>query len=126
MLRKRKPLYWRVSGPGEIPPTEITSTGTKIWRDAVGLPHRDGGLPAVERVNGEREWYVHGQRHRDGDLPAIELANGHRAWWVNGERHRAGGEPAVLHWNGSKEWWLRGEFVRRTAASRFKSDTDPA
>ena len=54
--------------------------------------HRDPvngvGLPAVERVNGDKEWYVNGQLHRDPvnviSLPAYKGANGDKEWWMNG------------------------------------------
>lgn len=44
---------------------------------------REGGLPAVERANGTKKWYVDGKLHRDGGLPVIEHADGTKKWWVN-------------------------------------------
>jgi hypothetical protein len=44
-------------------------------------------------VDGDKEWWVHGKRHRDGGLPAIERMNGDKVWYVNGKRHRDGGLP---------------------------------
>lgn len=46
--------------------------------------HRDGGLPAIEMMNGTREWWVNNKPHRDGGLPAIEHADGSKEWWVHG------------------------------------------
>ena len=44
--------------------------------------------------------------HRE-DGPAIEWADGEKQWWVNGERHREDG-PAIDNGNGSKQWFLNG------------------
>ena len=32
--------------------------------------------------------WVNGKRHRDGDFPAVENVNGTKEWWFNGQRHR--------------------------------------
>jgi len=51
--------------------------------------------------------------------PAVEWKNGNKAWYINGDRHRIDG-PAVEWTNGYKEWWINGikfteeEFKRRT------------
>jgi hypothetical protein len=73
-----------------------------------GKLHRDNDLPAVEWVDGDKEWYQNGQRHRDNDLPAYERADGSKAWWQNGLRHREDG-PAIEWANGRKEYWLDGK-----------------
>jgi hypothetical protein len=70
-----------------------------------GLYHREDG-PACEFSNGDKEWWVNGERHRV-DGPAIELANGYKSWWLNGKRHREDG-PAIEYPNGYKQWYLNG------------------
>jgi hypothetical protein len=94
---------------------------TQEYRNEKGKLHRADGLPAVERANGDKEWYVNGKYHRDGGLPAIEYINGDKYWWVNGKRHRetplggsegVGGLPAVEYSSGDKYWYVNGELHR--------------
>jgi len=56
---------------------------TEYFKDkAMTVHHRLDG-PAVEGVNGRKEWIANGARHRlDG--PAVEDADGHKVWLVNG------------------------------------------
>jgi hypothetical protein len=82
--------------------------GNKEWW-VNGKQHREDG-PAIERTNGHKEWYLNGKPHRDGG-PAVEWANGTKVWWVNGQRHREDG-PAIEYAEGTKEWWLNGEPCR--------------
>ena len=113
------------------------------WRTVDGKLHRDGGLPAVEWANGDKEWWVRGQLHRecglpavedadgtkiwyeyytlhrDSGLPAIEHANGYKEWRVRGQQHRDGGLPAVERADGSKEWWFWGEWITEDKAQRI-------
>jgi hypothetical protein len=63
--------------------------------------HRVDG-PAVERNNGDREWWQRDRLHRVGG-PAVELANGVREWWQNHEQHREDG-PAIINSTGNKVW----------------------
>lgn len=59
--------------------------------------------------------------HRE-DGPAVEWDDGDKAWFIDGNRHRVDG-PAVMSANGSKEWWINGkklteeEFNKRRWAS---------
>ena len=47
--------------------------------------------------------------HRE-DGPAIEYPDGDKAWYLNGERHRMDG-PAI-EWSGSgKQWFINGVFI---------------
>jgi len=48
-----------------------------------GKLHREDG-PAIENVNGDKEWFFNNKRHRT-DGPAIEYADGDKEWFVNGE-----------------------------------------
>ena len=90
----------------------IDADGTARWLNADGIYHRDGGLPAVERADGTKSWWVDGRLHRDGGLPAVERANGTKKWHVDGRLHRDGGLPAVEYTDGSKEWWVDGKRVK--------------
>jgi hypothetical protein len=92
----------------KYPKKEITSEGT-FWYNEKGEYHREDG-PAVERVNGDKEWYLNGQLHRE-DGPAIEYANGYKSWYLNGQRHRENG-PAIEWADGTKEWFLNGKLHR--------------
>ena len=58
--------------------------GTLYYKDPeMKIRHRTDG-PAVEDVDGHKEWWVNGVLHRlDG--PAVELMNGDKVWYVNGE-----------------------------------------
>lgn len=44
-------------------PAVVTNDGTRIWMRE-GVPHRDGGKPAVVRPDGTREFWLYGQRIR--------------------------------------------------------------
>jgi hypothetical protein len=71
--------------------------------------HREDG-PAIEWSNGDKEWYINGERHRE-DGPAVVRVNGTREWWIYGKRHRKGG-PAVIRANGIREWWIDGNETK--------------
>ena len=60
------------------------SYGNKFWKNKDVQLHRING-PAVEYVNGTKEWFVNGRLHRT-DGPAIEFADGSKLWSVNGQR----------------------------------------
>jgi hypothetical protein len=95
--------FHRVDGPA------VTyKNGDRNWY-LHGEKHRVDG-PAVEYVNGGKEWYLNGERHRT-DGPAVEYANGNKEWYVNDNRHRTDG-PAIDHANGDKEWWVNGKLHR--------------
>ena len=49
-------------------------------------------------------------RHRE-DGPAIEDVEGNKEWWVNGKLHRLDG-PAVEYSDGVKEWWVNDVHIR--------------
>lgn len=84
------------------------------------LVHRDNNLPAVEAVNGYREWRVMGQLHRDDNLPAIESTNGVREWWVHGKRHRTNGPALVAR--GSEKWYVDGKLHRVDGPAVIEND----
>ena len=72
------------------------------YRDVI---HRLDG-PALECADGDKFWYVNGQKHRV-DGPAAEDTSGNKAWYVDGKRHRLDG-PAVEWYDGEREWWVFG------------------
>ena len=72
------------------------------------IHHREDG-PAIEYVDGYKEWWLNGKLHRE-DGPAIEYADGNKQWQLNGKLHREDG-PAVERANGDKYWYLNDEFT---------------
>ena len=102
----------RTTEEEEIPPQPpspsvgiVLSDGSVEHRDAQGQLHRLDG-PAIERANGDKEWYQNDLRHRlDG--PAFEGADGTREWYQNGRCHRLDG-PAIERVSGNKQWWICG------------------
>jgi hypothetical protein len=81
----------------------------KEWRNTDKKLHREDG-PAVEYANGQKEWWIDGQRHRE-DGPAILHDNGSKSWYLNNERHRLDG-PAIEYFNGSSRWFLHNVLHR--------------
>ena len=65
-----------------INPPNITECDFDIVKERRNMLHRVDG-PAIERRNGDKEWWVNGRLHRlDG--PAIERADGSKAWYLDG------------------------------------------
>lgn len=89
-------------------PTEITKKGNRIWRNAAGYNHREGG-PAIEFANGSKMWSRNGLLHRE-DGPAYERSDGDKFWYRNGRLHREN-VPAVELADGGLEYWINGERV---------------
>lgn len=87
--------------------------GSKEWYQN-GEIHRTDG-PAVERPNGYRAWHQNGGLHREGG-PARTWKDGSEEWWQNGKLHRIGG-PAAKYSNGSTEWWQDGKRIASTITS---------
>ena len=111
--------------------------GSIVWLDAHAKLHREDG-PAIENINGDKEWWIHGKRHRVGapaseyygggatcgatmwfqngqlhrlDGPAIEDATGKKEWYQYNKRSRTDG-PAVIGSDGRQEWYLDGKLHR--------------
>ena len=89
--------------------SELIEHSERIWRNAAGKLHRKDG-PAIERANGDKEWYQNGELHRENG-PATEYANGDKIWWLNGKTHRKDG-PAIERANGDKLWYRNGLLHR--------------
>jgi len=84
-----------------------------------GIKHREDG-PAVESLNGYKEWRIDGVLHRlDG--PAFEDINGHKEWWVSGLLHRIDG-PAVESSDGRNHWWIDGKNYNSTILLRLREE----
>ena len=84
----------------------------KISINKNGQLHCTDG-PAIERLNGTKEWYLKDQRHRT-DGPAIERLNGTKEWYLKGQKHRTDG-PAIEYSDGTKKWYLNGQLQKREA-----------
>lgn len=82
----------------------------KLHFNSEGQLHSINDEPAVEYVDGDKEWYKNGQPHRE-DNPAVEYSNGDKYWYVNGHLHREDG-PAIEYVNGDKYWYRNGKFIR--------------
>ena len=77
----------------------------KIWRlnsDPQGVLHRDFNRPAIVRENGSREWWVEGRLHRVGG-PAVEDVNGEKQYYLNGVAQTAASVSAAP----KKPWWKK-------------------
>ena len=95
------------------PECKISASGNRYWmlnadEDGDLVYHREDG-PAIEYVNGSKEWYLNGKFHRE-DGPAIEWSNGSKQWYLNGKLHREDG-PACEWSGGSKSWYLNDKEV---------------
>ena len=88
-------------------PARVWTDGDKEWF-VHGERHRLDG-PAVEWSNGARAWIVHGKLHRT-DGPALIRGDGTQEWYFDGQVHRLLG-PAVIHLNGKVEWWYKGLHI---------------
>jgi hypothetical protein len=95
---------------GDFPSVEWAN-GDKAWY-VFGQRHRDNDLPAIEYAEGTKIWYVSGQMHRDNDLPAYEGANGTKIWYVSGQRHRDNDLPAIVYVYGFKAWYKKGKHYQ--------------
>jgi len=96
----------------------VDSDGS-MWLDQHMRLHRIDG-PAIERNNGDKEWWLHGAWHREG-APAIEHADGYKEWRMHGKKHREDA-PAVEWANGGKQWWLHGKRHREGAPAIERAD----
>ncbi len=88
---------------------KIDEVGNIFWRNKGDRLHRLDG-PAIEWIDGSKEWYQNGWIHRLGG-PAIERVDGSKEWYQNGVLHRLDG-PAIEWETGSKEWWKEGRLHR--------------
>jgi hypothetical protein len=59
----------------------IDERGTKWWQLPNCYLDREDD-PAIEYNNGDKFWFINGQRHRE-DGPAIEWNDGFKSWFLN-------------------------------------------
>ena len=99
---------------------EIDDVGNIRWyKWDTNQLHREDG-PAVEWVDGGKEWYLNGKSHRENG-PAIKYVNGSKYWYLNGQLHREDG-PAIEYADGSKYWYLNDKFHRKNGPAREYTD----
>lgn len=63
----------------------MTTDGTLMYLTKDGKYHREDG-PAIEHLDGHKEWWVNGQLHRV-DGPAIEHADEIQEWFIDGKKY---------------------------------------
>ena len=76
----------------------------------------------IKVFSNERKFYHLNNQdtlHRENDLPAVERPNGTKEWWLNGDLHREKG-PAIEFFNGKKEWWWYGEKLEVNSQEEFE------
>ena len=104
--------YWYtngvLNGPDDDSPAVEYVNGTKEYYKK-GLRHRLNG-PAIIFYTGTEERWKNGLRHRLNG-PAIKCANGDEEWWENGSRHRLDG-PALIYIGLVQHWYKNGELHR--------------
>lgn len=131
-IHKLKTIYTTIlesKGDSGPPYVNVYSNGDKYYYKTpkMTILHREDG-PAIEHVNGHKEWWINGKLHRT-DGPAIEYADGGKDWYINGKLHREDG-PAIENSNGIKRWYLNGklltekEFKAYFANKRYKASHD--
>jgi hypothetical protein len=75
--------YFRRNNDGIICHSEYRDR----FYDENGVLHNDTGEPAALDSHTEfKEYYLHGERHRGHFQPAVIKANGEREYWVYGEK----------------------------------------
>ena len=127
LITQKHQKKWKLNGSvhREKGPALEFSNGEKRWCKN-GIMHRDNNLPALEYEDGDKEYWLFGDKYELLDnntkefyylgrlhrylLPAIEYPNGDKEWWHDGKRHRREG-PAVIYGN-KKFWFEHGEFIK--------------
>ena len=71
-------IVWKKLSPAYFSPFGVS------WPPRA-LPHRSGDLPAVEWIDGKKEWWVKGVLHRQDGLPAVTYSDGIKHWYENGK-----------------------------------------
>jgi hypothetical protein len=80
---------------------EVSSIGTKRWRNKKGYYHRLDG-PAIIYRDGDMVWYRHGNRHRD-DGPALDWPSANRFKWYKDGREYEPSAHELMVWKMKKE-----------------------
>ncbi len=97
----------------------VRSDRTVYCIKGTDILHREDG-PAIELVDGRREWLVNGKLHRE-DGPAVEWPDGSKCWYINGRQHRVSG-PALEWSDGAKEWYINGKIHREDGPAAIYSN----
>ena len=102
----------------DLPAIEYIN-GTKNWYKN-GELHRENGLPAIQNPDGQNYWFFNGKLHRSGDLPAIEKPSGTQEWYLHGVLHREGDLPAVENVGvGYAAWYFFGKLMKRRVRGKI-------
>ncbi len=120
LFAKYKPADW-YRNEQNLPDGSYINNTFDVGHIKNGKLHRDDG-PAIERFNGDKEWYINGKLHKENG-PAIELDDGTKSWYKNGKRHREDG-PANEFANGDKEWRINDELHRDGGPAVEKANGD--
>jgi hypothetical protein len=86
-----------------------------------GRLHRDGDLPAVICLNGDKFYYRNGQNYRADDKPNVVRIDGTVAWWRNDVPHRDD-LPAIIDPDGNQQWYTDGKKHRLGAPAVVNVD----
>ncbi len=84
MNKEQQKTWQTLSEPAPI----IDEFGNKFWYDSKGNFHRDNDNPAIEWVDGSKQWFINGLAHRNHGRPAVINANGDKAWWIHGVKQK--------------------------------------
>ena len=90
--------------------TGVFTTTNRTIHLKEGKLHREGDLPAIEYVNGDKRYLVNGFKHRE-NKPAVEKANGDYIYYVQGKCHNPTGPASKLTrwWGIQYRWVLNGK-----------------
>jgi hypothetical protein len=94
----------------------VDNQGNRRWYNANNKLHREGDLPAVELIDGTKEWRRDGLLYRENDQPDLIRDDGARFWHSIGKRdwgdmglvnyiHRKGGRPSI-EWSSTNHEWI--------------------
>jgi len=88
----------------------IENSIARIWHNSDGERHRTDG-PAIEHINGTKEWWFNGVRHRV-EGPAIEDPKGFRGYYFHGVK--------VKHsLNDQTNYYINDKPVEKEEALKF-------
>ncbi len=82
---------------------KLEGLGT-VWRDSRGRPHREGGLPSMELLNGGKRWHIHGDLHRE-DGPAEVNPDGSSFYWLFGRPMSPSQHREIITTKTIPSWW---------------------
>ena len=95
-------------------PTQITREGHLLW----AVPY-EGSRPC-----GKNKEFVTALLHREGGLPAVIRNDGTREWWVDGTLYRPRGKPVIVYADGTKCYYLGPPQIKPLPLSDDESWTN--